>query len=229
MKTPRWFLSLVLLTAVFRSGAQAAAPGDPAAARPGFDLQRLTPLSEGKLSTAECARLYLAFLQEEISQPSPASTGLGGGPITHDYILAQIVLAGAEAKADEAVLQQAAATAPAGEYRDALQLTLGLLENRRTVLFLVDYLANTRNSPWLRERAARALTRIPEPRAIPALAAALKDPFWVGSGCVGPRQKHYPVRAVARLALLNLKQSAVTLPQEVQQALDRVIVSEPLR
>src|SRR5712692_11855605 len=74
---------------VLPGGGQQRANGQ---ARQGFDLRRLSGIDNAKRSPEELAQIYLAFLQEEITNPSPPRQGSGGGPITHDYILAQIVL-----------------------------------------------------------------------------------------------------------------------------------------
>lgn len=198
---------------------------------PGFDLRRLTPLVDGRLSPEEAARLLLSFLHEEIAAPSPVRQGIGGGPITHDYILAQLVLAAENANASREILVRAVAGTEPGEYQDAIRLSLGLLGDPNVVPFLIGYLANANHSPFLRERAARGLGRNPDPRAIPVLAAALTDPFYEITH-IGPL-KVYSIRIAARGALLRTQEATlsgkrITLPAEVQQALDRVVTSEEI-
>jgi hypothetical protein len=191
-----------------------------------FDLQQLRALCQGKLSPNKAARAYLSFLRQEAAAPSAPAVGVGGGPVTHDYILAQIILAGMEAGVQQDVLLREAAKAEPGEFRDAVLLTLGLLGNHDATPFVIAYLADPRHPALLRERAARALHLHPSADVIPALAAALEDPFYV-LDAIGPK-KVYELRVTAASALRRLRDNGVALPAAVEQELQHVVLAEPV-
>ncbi|MBI3947414.1 MAG: HEAT repeat domain-containing protein [Armatimonadetes bacterium] len=203
-------------------------PARAADAVRGFDLTRLTTLRERGLSPEGVAQRYLSFLVEETAQPSPTRRGLGGGDITHDYILTQIVLAGALSGASRDVLWAAATVARPGEYRDCIQLTLGLLGDTRVRDFLIRYLGDPDNSPRLRDQAARALGRVPHPSVVAPLAAALQDPASEVVRGVGPARKAYYIRGTARGSLKKVERAGVALPAAVQQAMAAAVTTEPL-
>ena len=60
------------------------------------------------------------------------------------------------------------------------------------------------------------------------LAAALRDPFWVSFGDIGPPRRVYGIRITARGSLLRIKASGILLPPEVQRALNNVVTEEPI-
>jgi HEAT repeat protein len=105
-------------------------------------------------------------------------------------------------------------------------LTLGLAGDRRVVPFLIEYLSDNAKSPYLRERAGRALTRVPDARAIPALKKALDDPDHSVTYMGESRTRYYDIRAAAGYALNKIKWMGVTLPDDVQQALDKAVIVE---
>ncbi|MBI3945760.1 MAG: HEAT repeat domain-containing protein [Armatimonadetes bacterium] len=209
--------------------SRAESPGNAGARAKGFHLTRLNIFHDPQrpLGPLEAARVSLTFLQEETGRPSEPTRGLGGGMVTHHYILAQIMLAGANAKADRAALLAAARSAPAGEYRDCIHLMLGLSGDKSVVPFLVGYLGDAGNSPWLRGHAARAFLRHPDPRAVDVLCATLKDPFYVVRTSGGPA-KCYDLRILARSALLNMQEKGVPLPPAAVAALPHVVIREEI-
>jgi len=76
--------------------AAEAAADTPTTPRRVFGLHRLRSF-RACASPEDSARLCLSFLQEEIANPTTKTRGLGNGFITHEYVLAQIVLAAAQA------------------------------------------------------------------------------------------------------------------------------------
>lgn len=205
--------------------AAEAAADTPTTPRRVFGLHRLQSF-RACASPEDSARLCLSFLQEEIANPTTKTRGLGNGFITHEYVLAQIVLAAAQAspQPNGKVLHQAARDARAGSYRDCIGLTLGLMGDRTVVPFLINYAADETNPPNLRERAIRALGKCPDARAIPVLATALSDPYYVYL----QDRMVYVIRVTARSSLLRLKAAGIALPADVEHALAQVVTWEQL-
>src|SRR5205823_10192437 len=65
---------------------------------PGFDLGRTTAITDTRIPPERALGAYLSLLREEVTSPSLPRQGFNGGAITHEYTLAQIVLAGENAK-----------------------------------------------------------------------------------------------------------------------------------
>ncbi|HTE18975.1 MAG TPA: HEAT repeat domain-containing protein [Armatimonadota bacterium] len=206
-------------------GSAGAKAGKQPAARTPFNLTRLARF--GFLPAKQATQRYLNFLREETAHPSPTGRGAFGS-ISHDYILAQIVGAGATNQLDWAALRRARQESASREFRDAINITLGMLGDRSVVPFLIGYIGNPQNPPELRQRAIVAFGRHPDRRAIPALAGALNDPYSTSSGDVGPPRKSYHIRSTARAALTRIKDAGMPLPAEVQRQLDRVVTDEPI-
>ncbi len=96
--------------------------------------------------------------------------------------------------------------------------------DRTVVPFLINYAADETNPPNLRERAIRALGECPDARAIPVLATALSDPYYVYL----QDRMVYVIRVTARSSLLRLKAAGIALPADVEHALAQVVTWEQL-
>lgn len=191
-----------------------------------FDLTRLTDM--WRLPTREATRRYLSFVREETTHPSPTLTGPFGGGINHAYILAQIIMAGVEARVDQATLRRVAKAEPTSELGQVVRLTLGLRGDRTVLPFLLGYLSKQENPPELRQQAIEALVRLPDRRALPVLVKALDDPFNTPSGDVGPPRRSYPIRISARRALLALQKAGTPLSPQVRQRLHTLVTVTPV-
>lgn len=194
----------------------------------GFNLTRLSIFHDPKepLDPETAAMFYLSFLREEIDSPTPAHRGIGGGKIDHHYVLAQIVHAGADGNASRRMLLEELKKAPPGEFRDAIRITLGMQGGKSVVPFLMEYLGNTKNPYSLRQKAADALLRHPDPAAIPVLAQCLNDPFYVASTS-GPFKKLYDIRLLALNTLRALEKAGTPIPPAVKSAMERAVTQEP--
>jgi hypothetical protein len=221
----RSLFALIAVGLLVSSASTATVPSIQAKQK-GFDLRRLEDLHRG-LSPSQAADLYLSFLREELRAPSPNRVGLGGGAITSDYVLAQIVLAGAEGKAEARRLYGVRAALRPGIERDAITITLGLLGDRRVVEELIAYASDWRNSPFLRERAIRGLEAIPDMRAVPVLAATLEDPFYV-EAAVGTPRRVYVNRITARSALSRYRDAGLPLPRPLLMRLETLVITEEI-
>lgn len=226
-----YVLAVYMVTLIGTPGAVLSAPQQ---AIRGFDLRRLEALHK-PAAADEHAATYLAFLTEETRNPSPPREGLGGGTITHEYILTQIVKAGTMPRQmSHERLLAVAGSSRAGEFRDCIMLTLAGRGHKLLVPFLIGYMADAKNYYGIRGWAAGVLQRNPDPRAVPVLADMLSDPTWhVKRGIARTPEegnvynKGYDLRVAARLALRSFQRAGIELPLGVLERLANVVVNEP--
>lgn len=221
--------AIVGIVAALAAGPAAAGSTQPVRK---FDFSKVGKLLSRNLSPTERTKLGITYLREEISRPTGSYQGLGG-PIDHPYVVAQLVLAIAQPGADRDLLWQELQRSAAGEYRDALALTLGLAGDQRAVRYLVSYIQDTRHHPDLRERAARALGEIGDPSSIPVLVTVLlNDPVYqvqrADSAPESPVVRSYPVRRAAKEALRYMESKGVDLGSSARTALGRAMIKVPV-
>ena len=76
-----WLLAITVLAATSTTRASGQGPGQ------GFDLTRLRPVMEDtKTPAGKRLSQGIAFLRQELTNPSPERWGVGGGPIDTGYI-----------------------------------------------------------------------------------------------------------------------------------------------
>src|SRR5687768_9726736 len=141
-----------------------------------FDIGRFSELPN--LSPEERARQGIAFLREEVANPSRSLTsGDGTGVIDHDSILATMAALLAEHKPDSSTLRAEYSRTAPGEVKDSLAVVLGLLGERAVLPHLAAFFGNVTGPPCLRVAAAGALARMPDRRVVPYAAQVLgRDP-----------------------------------------------------
>ena len=224
--------AVIPLFAVLAVGDEA-----PPAPKP-YDFNKVASLGRDSLDVQERTKLGIAYLREEIAEPTPPIMMLGGGINPHDYIIAQLVLATARpydgpGMADSEMLFQELQRQTAGEYRDALALTLGLARDSRMTKYTLAYLQDTGKPPVLRERAARALGYIGDPETVPFLVnVLLGDPIYqiqrADRGPQHPLVRYHPVREAARENLRGMKADGIALGAQAEQALQQAQVRVPI-
>ena len=225
---------------------------EPGKAPKKSDPWRIGSLNREGVTPQQRTQLGMAYLREEIADPTPPYMSMG--PIDHEYIIAQLTIAIAQPSlddpnhADREMLFQELQRQPAGEYRDALALTLAMTGDARMTKYVLAYLRDTNKPPILREQAVRALSRLADPETAPLLLPiAVADPVYEivhakrrihGRDPSSPVVKEYPMRrhvqwllshseafrnamsAQARLAV-ETAQIEVPIPAELQQELAR--------
>lgn len=218
-----------------------AAPGSCAGAEEQrqFDFYKIGKLLNAGLTHQERTELGLRYLREEISRPTGAYAGLGG-PISHEYVLAQIVGATAQAihsrqVVDQEILWKEYQAVPGGEYRDMLGLALAISGDRRGSDHAAAYLRNIKHAGVLRALAARSLGEIQETRHIPLLVQVmLQDQHYLANGSRDAFERPiirrtFPVRQGAREALRRLEAKGIDIGDQARQGIKSAIlqVNEP--
>lgn len=237
MRLPR-ILWLLLAAVTGLSSTSLAAPAENPPRR--FDLGRLGKLLKHDLTHEERARLGMSFLREEVDHPTTTYWG-SGGPIYHEYVLAQIVKGlsysiQSQPAVDRELLWKEYQSSPRGEFQDMLALALASTGDRRTGDHAAAYLQNLKNSPVLRQAAAEALGEIQETRYIPLLIQVLAhDPHYIESRSRDANEKlieirTFHVRQGARQALVRLERKGIDIGSEARQARRSAVmkVSRPL-
>lgn len=101
-------VGMICIVAMFCTGAPAFAQAGPEA-RPKpryFDLTQLRPIQEGKTTdTTAAMQKLVGFLRDELTTPSTPGLGMGGGPISSDYIQTVIMAVMARAMPNDTILQ----------------------------------------------------------------------------------------------------------------------------
>lgn len=219
------FGAFILLYLVVPCGAQKPAAG---VAHKGFDLAQLAPLHDSSGGTpAERIAKGIAFLQQELANPSPPRWGVGGGPIDSGYVLQAIIgsiaFPGAE---DPAALRRYRDQAISVRIKRLLTISLAETGAQDTI---PDLLRLVRSEPegGVRYEAVLALSKFLRPPAdtdVPkrlrpgevwaplngrtvtaitdALIASLQDPF---TRYRGPHDNagtpYYPIMEQARVSI----------------------------
>lgn len=105
-----------------------------------------------------------------------------GGPITHEYILAQIVHSigrpfgtHVEPAVDREVLWKEYRTTAPGEYRDVLALTLAWAGDARVGEKVAAYLENVKHDQSLRTKAAVGLGFLQDKQYVPLLVSVMRN------------------------------------------------------
>lgn len=232
MMKRHWIAGIVLAAMVLlaRPGSAVAVEEQPAR----FDLSRLGRLLKPEMTQQERAEVGMRYLREEVSRPT--STYLGsGGPISHEYVLAQIV--GATARAihsrqvvDQEILWGEYQAVPSGEYRDMLGLALALSGDRRGSDHAAAYLRNIKHAGVLRALAAQSLGEIQETRHIPLLVQVmLQDQHYVAIGSRDAWERPiirrtFPVRQGARQALRRLEAKGIDIGDQARQGVKSAVI-----
>ncbi len=161
-------------------------------------------LDKNGLTSAQKTDLLLLWLSKERRQPTPTTTGLGGGAINSGYIQAQIIKAMKEVGNPLTLTAVISNPNTDPNIIDAANLALGRMGDVTQIPKLIDILAN-HSEPSYRVTAAETLGSLGAVDAIPALERALHDQYMVlgGSYMGGPREPAtaYPVRDAAEIAL----------------------------
>lgn len=208
-----------------------AALGSPSTSqeqRREFDFNRVGRLLKPDLTPQERARLGIGYLREEVARPTSTYEG-SGGPIYHEYVLAQLVRGTAHSvqsqpAVDRALLWRELQTSAPREFQDMLALTLAFAGDPRVSDHVAAYLRNLKNASILRETAALALGEIQETRQIPLLVQVmLQDPQYVAKRTRNafevPIIVHkFRVREGARGALLRLEAKGIDIGDAARQA-----------
>lgn len=178
------------------------------------DFQLLYKNRKQRTSLEE-SKIVLTWMAEERKAPSPTTRGVGGGDITSGYIQAQMMIhLGYDASplfmqklADNSDIDPA--------MRDAARIILGLMGDAKQESALISILEK-HSEPYFRAMSARALGVFGSINALPALKAALDDPYSVHAGrsCVrvpgtSDESITYPVREAAKESIRNIENPQV--------------------
>ncbi len=230
----RRFLIAAGATAFTLTRAIAASPDSttPTQEPRKFDFYRVGKLADRALTPVERTRLGITYLREEFAKPTGSYMGLGG-TIDHVYVVAQLVLAISRPGAERDGLWQEMQRAPAGEYRDALALTLGLAGDERVTQHVVAYLQDVGNPLDLRERAARALGEMQQRSTVAVLVQVMmNDPVHKvrrsNPAPQSPLERNYPIRQAAWAALKHLERKGVDIGDEAREALRTPMFRVPI-
>ena len=158
-------------------------------------------------------------LHDEIDNPTVKHKGWGGGDITHDYVMAQIITATGnlltpmtptgraepEKKTVEYV-KQLLATETLSEAIDVWKIVLGRCKDATMTLDLIE-LVKESGRPFVRNEAVHGLRVIGDIAVIPDFLLLLSDEESYKSNeasCINDSPSNYPVRRAAFIALKRL-------------------------
>lgn len=211
---------------------QPAANAEPASDRQPFDIRRFEELSS--LSPVERTRRGLAFLREEVANPSPTVSGYIGS-IDHDSRLATMTQLFVEHQPDAATLKAELQQLSAGELRNVVMVALGLLGEQRLAGPIAGIFANSATPPYQRVLAGRALEVVPDAGAVPSVAMVLaRDTTTIlqtkhdrGTNEVVGRVHRFLIREAALKVLRAQDRAGINLAQDVRQLMESAVLEVP--
>ena len=173
------------------------------------------------LTSLDKTEILATWLAREWREPSPKTTGLGGGDITSGYIQVQMITL-LFTQGNPIMLAEASSDKRANpQMCDAMRISLGYMGDASQIPDLIRILRSNREG-YYRSEAARALGHLGATEAIPALKKALDDEFSAhASNSLRGEYTAYPVRDSASAALTVLSKQ-----NSVDQALERRRVFE---
>jgi hypothetical protein len=169
------------------------------------------------------------WLAQERADPSPTTTGLGGGVIDSGYIqvqIAKMLRQVGDLRALTNLADSEAISAPG--VRDGMICALGMMGDGSRIPRLLGIL-QTHQEGELRALAAEALGYLGALEATEALNAALTDEFTRQAGDLSrSRDPRYPVREAARTALRMLgDEQAMARAKRRREAFDEDMRARP--
>lgn len=171
------------------------------------NLTDLTPIIDRQdLTSLQKTEVLLAWLGQERSDPSPTTTGLGGGPIDSSYIQAQMIK-GLGTLGDPQAIDWLLSNPQVTDesLRNACRLALGLMGDQRQIPMLVKILREDPDANY-RTLAVEDLNVLGAAQALPDIERALQDRYSVTFDHMHKgRITFYPVREAATAALRVLK------------------------
>ncbi|MHB1460116.1 MAG: HEAT repeat domain-containing protein [Armatimonadota bacterium] len=203
-------VACLLLTSV--TVCQPTKPRIPAKLSSLRDLRLV--LDRNDLTSAQKTDMLLSWLDKERRQPTPTTTGFGGGDINSGYIQAQIIKSLKEVGNPLTLIAVISDPNTDPNIIDAAHLALGRMGDITQIPKLINILEH-HSEPYFRVIAAETLGSLGATRAIPALERALHDEYTVMGGAYvgGPREPAtaYPLRDAAEVALrvLNMPDKSV--------------------
>ena len=168
------------------------------------------------LSGPQRVDILARWLAHERANPSPTTTGLGGGDIYSGYIQAQLVKMLREMGDASAMTELVESESISDEgVRDGLICALGMMGDASRIPRLLEILETHEEGDY-RALAAKALGYVGAVEAREALNSALTDGFAAqGGNCTQGRSIVYPVREGAEtgLRMLNSEQAMARAQQ----------------
>ena len=221
-----WLCAVTVATALLVRVGAAPAPvrpgegglyGLPARMRSLTDFDYI--LFNNPLTSLQTLEVVLQWFEGERREPSAPSLGLGGGIIDSGYIQGQLVIALANAGPPGSLDWLLSSGKVADEVtQDVLRLALAACGDGRQIEPLIRIL-RVHDNPDFRWLAAERLGLLGASEAIPALEAALQDPF---SAKVYATAAHgdtlYPVRDAAQSALRRLRDTQAVAAARTRRA-----------
>ncbi len=141
----------------------------------GSEVPSLPPMK--RFTAPQKTEVLLSWLAAERKNPSPTTTGLGGGPIGTDYIQAQLVK-GLAADGDRLALEWVLSSKSLKDegLRDAVRLALGGMGDQGQIPALERILLKNPN-PYFRAIAVDDLSLLDSAASLPVLERALEDDY----------------------------------------------------
>jgi hypothetical protein len=192
-----------------------------------FDSRKIGRLMDPALTPRQRAVLAIDYIKEEVAHPTPPFPGLNA-PITHEYILAQLVRSAAQPllpqpAVDTDMLWNECRQAR-GELRDMLCLAMAYAGDRRARETVVAYLRNPAHDIFLRQHAAHALAEFDDPNMIPILLHVIRtdSAYWEYQMYRNrPPERRYLVRAGAFAGLQRMREKGTPLTPEALAELEK--------